>query len=235
MTEKIIGIAANEVLDSGESMHHLPVVYTPAGYVHGVQRAGGEPIVIPIGNPGAARFYISHIDKLILAGGQNVHPSYYHDTVKTDYDISYRPRDEFELALIREALAQHKAILGICRGMQILNIALGGSSNQKISTFSKINHLQSEPGDTPTHGVEFKTGTILQKIYGENARVNSFHRQAVERIGEGLEAIAWSEDGIVESVEDKKRRLLGIQWHPDFTYAEIPQEQEIFNYVVNNL
>lgn len=235
MTKQLIGIAANEVADSGAKIHHLPIVYTPAGYVKGIQRAGGFPIVIPIGTPEDAKFYVNQIDKLVLAGGQNIHPRYYGETIQTDYDISYPPRDEFELALVREALKQGKPIFAVCRGMQVLNVALGGSSNQKLSNITEIAHVQDLPRDQASHTITTKAGSILATLYGATTQVNSFHRQGVNRLGDGLTATAWSADGLVEGLEGTAQRLLAVQWHPDFAYETLPQEQRVFDYVVKSL
>lgn len=231
----IIGIAANKVLDSGEALHHLPVSYTPGGYVKAVQKAGGLPLVLPIGEENLAKEYISQIDKLILAGGQDVSPKFYKQT-KTVQGSYSEARDRFELALLDEALLQNKPVFAVCRGMQLMNVFFGGDLKQDLSSFTKILHMQIPiPKEQPSHELLTKDYSILQQIYGTKANVNSFHNQALNRVSTSLTESAFCPDGVIEAVENKGQRLLGVQWHPDFAFEVQPNEMTIFHYVVKNL
>ncbi len=235
MGQSIIGIAANEVLDAGETLHHLPISYTPLGYVRAIQHAGGLPMILPIGDKAAVKEYIAQIDKLVLAGGQDVSPKFYGQE-KTINLSSYLQRDEFELALIDEALLQQKPIFAVCRGMQLINVALGGTLLQDISNHSDIVHMQAPvPKEVPTHLIETLSESRLSGIYGQKTHVNSFHHQAVDRLAKGLHQTAWSPDGIIEGLEASDQRLLAVQWHPDFAYDALSQEMAAFRYVVNDL
>lgn len=240
MERPIIGIAANEISDAGETLYHLPVSYTPAGYVRAVQNAGGIPLVLPVGAPELAKEYINHIDKLILAGGQNVSPKLYGEMNLVEEAALFEERDQFELALIKEAMIQNKPIFAVCRGMQLVNVALGGSLFQEISHLnsSKISHMQVPvPREIPTHKIQTEAGSMLREIYGEETKVNSFHFQAVKTLAEELQVTAYSEDGVIEGIECRGPGavILGVQWHPDFAYDYLEQEMAAFKYVVKEL
>ncbi|MGX7245343.1 gamma-glutamyl-gamma-aminobutyrate hydrolase family protein [Enterococcus quebecensis] len=240
MRRPIIGIAANEIEDAGAKLYHLPISYTPLGYVKAVQHAGGLPVLLPVGSPELAKEYVTQIDKLILAGGQNVSPTLYGEDILVEEATLSDERDQFELALIEETLAQKKPIFAVCRGLQLVNVALGGSLYQDISHFnqSKIAHMQIPiPREIPTHRIRTEESSILRKIYGKETTVNSFHFQAVKKLARELKITALSEDGVIEGVESKDPMLafLGVQWHPDFAYDYLEQEMEVFRYVVNKL
>ncbi|GMA07235.1 gamma-glutamyl-gamma-aminobutyrate hydrolase [Tetragenococcus halophilus subsp. flandriensis] len=235
MGRQIIGISANDLQDSGEVLHHLPISYTPDGYVKAVQKAGGLPLVLPVGTKDLAQDYISQIDKLILTGGQDVLPKFYKQTKTVQGNYS-EARDYFELALLEEALLQKKPVFAVCRGMQLMNVFFGGDLKQELSSFTKILHMQEPiPREQPTHQLLTKGSSILQEIYGEKASVNSFHNQALNRISSNLTETAFCPDGVIEAVENKDQRLLGVQWHPDFAFEAQPNEMKIFDYVVKSL
>ncbi|ALS02869.1 glutamine amidotransferase [Enterococcus silesiacus] len=240
MKRPIIGIAANEIEDAGAKLYHLPISYTPCGYVKAVQSAGGLPLVLPVGSPELAKAYITQIDKLILAGGQNVSPTLYGETIQVEEAELSNERDQFELTLIEEAIAQGKPIFAVCRGLQLVNVALGGSLYQDISCLNqqKIAHMQVPVSrEIPTHQIQTEADSILRDIYGEATTVNSFHFQAVKKLAKELRVTALSEDGIIEGVESNDPSLvfLGVQWHPDFAYEYLEQEMAVFHYVVKEL
>lgn len=240
MRRPIIGIAANEIKDAGGTFYHLPISYIPCGYVKAIQHVGGLPFLLPVGSPELAKEYVTQIDKLILAGGQNVSPMLYGEAVQVKAATLSQERDQFELALIKEALAQKKPIFAVCRGLQLVNVALGGSLYQDISQLNnrKIAHMQIPVSrEIPTHQIRTEEASILRKIYGEETLVNSFHFQAIKKVAEELKVTALSEDGIIEGVESKDPNLaiLGVQWHPDFAYDYLKQEMAVFRYVVEEL
>lgn len=232
-SQPIIGVAANEKRDAGNDMGHMAISYNPSGYIKAVQLVGGLPVMLPIGDPMSAKRYVAMIDKLVLAGGQNVAPEFYGEveTIQsTDYN---RERDAFEIALINEAIKQNKPIIGVCRGMQLVNVALGGSLNQHIS-----NHWQETPMTQTSHDVIIDKHSPLDAIYGRKAHVNSFHRQSLKKIAPQLDVIARSlDDHIVEAVQsnDPNLRFLGVQWHPDFMYNVRDEDLAFFRYAVDYL
>lgn len=232
MAQTIIGVAANERKDAGSEMGHMPISYNPSGYIKAVQIVGGLPIMIPIGDPNTVKTYVSMIDKLILAGGQNVAPEFYGEVELTETTDYNRERDAFELALVNEAVLQGKPILGVCRGMQLLNVALGGTLDQKVS-----GHWQKENFQKPVHSIAINQNSVLQKIYGTYADVNSFHRQALKQVAGQLKVVASSNDGVIEAVEstDPTIQVLGVQWHPDFMYSVRKEDLNVFRYAVHQL
>lgn len=238
MSKPIIGISANHTTDSGKKMEHLTLSYIPDGYVRGVDRAGGVPLLLPVNSPEHAKVYVSMIDKLILTGGQNVDPAHYKEDITFDPSLMHQERDAFELALFEEARAQNKPVFGVCRGMQLINVALGGSLNQDISLRQPepVKHLQDPiPVEVPTHSVTTEEGSVLRQVYGEQTEVNSFHRQSLKDIAPGLKVTAISPDNIVEGVESESEPIMAVQWHPDFAYDALEQEMRMFRYVVHEL
>ena len=240
MKKPIIGISANHTLNSGEKMEHLALSYIPDGFVRGVDRAGGVPILLPVNSPEHAKVYVSMIDKLILTGGQNIDPVNYNEDITFDPELMHQERDAFDFALFKEAMAQNKPIFGVCRGMQLINVALGGSLNQDISLREPetIKHLQDPiPGEIPTHSVTTEYGSVLRQVYGDETEVNSFHKQSLKDIAPTLKVTAMSPDNIVEGIESKEGEhpIVAVQWHPDFAYNTLEQEMRMFNYIVHSL
>lgn len=142
----IIGIAGNQLIRATDTFQGNQVTYTPQGFVNAVQQADGLPIVLPISSPKTASAYIDQIDKLILAGGQDISPQLYHEPLHPKLLETNLQRDLFEAALISEALKQNKPIFAVCRGMQLLNVVLGGSLYQDLTTYlsgrSNMNSIQ---------------------------------------------------------------------------------------------
>jgi putative glutamine amidotransferase len=235
MRRTIVGIAANEVADAGEKLHGLSITYTPTGYVQGVQKAGGMPLVLPIDTPQMAKEYIEQIDKLILAGGQDVSPHYYKQTRKVAGDYLEK-RDDFELALLEEALKQGKPVFAVCRGMQLMNVFFGGSLKQELHSFTEIMHMQNPiPKEYPSHELLTNENSVLHSIYGTRNQVNSFHNQGIDVLASSFKETAFCTDGLIEGIENADNRLLGVQWHPDFSFQTQPHEMEIFTHVVQTL
>lgn len=231
-----IGIAGSQrILMEGEA-HWLS--YTPRHFVTGITRSGGLPFILPIGAPADAPSYIDSIDKLLLAGGQDVDPRTYQELPSPQLQAIDVDRDYFETALVHEALKQGKPIFAVCRGMQLLNVALGGTLYQDMSLCGEpsIKHMQfPSPFAQPTHPVQVEANSLLGSLLPEHYQVNSFHHQTVKRLGDGLMASASAPDGVIEAIEDQKRRLLGVQWHPEQTYASIPTEQGLFDFFIQEL
>ena len=173
MKKPVIGITGNQRPFREEEGMYLS--YTPTGFVQGVQEAGGIPLILPIGDPASAGHYISLLDKLILTGGQHVSPQFYgaeKEIVSDDYLLE---RDLFELALIKEAVAAKKPIFTVCRGMQLYNVAMGGTLYQDID-----HHWQENPASEASHTIETVEGTVLRDLFGEVGQINSYHHQSIK-------------------------------------------------------
>ena len=188
-------------------------------YLRKILNEGASVLIIP---PFFSDEIADSLDGLVLSGGDDVDPRFYGELPR---DVgSIEPiRDETEIKLIREFRRRDKPVMGICRGAQVINVSMGGTLIQDIKTevSGAIKHWWSRresevPYWYPTHRVRIDRDSMLFNIIGnEVIWVNSFHHQAIKRVGSGLKAVAWSDDGIIEAVEAEKGFLLGIQWHPE--------------------
>lgn len=153
-------------------------------------------------------------DALILCGGNDIAPHHYGQENIHCVEIDER-RDEREIALLQMYLKAQKPVLGICRGMQLINVVLGGDLKQDIGEVLHLFHSHQEEPDYKIHPVSTVDGSVLRKLYGEVFTVNSFHHQALDHLGTGLLATAFSEGGLIEAVEHDELPILGVQWHPE--------------------
>ncbi|MET8884082.1 gamma-glutamyl-gamma-aminobutyrate hydrolase family protein [Streptomyces rubiginosohelvolus] len=190
----------------------MPAVLLPAAYPRLVRAAGGLAVLLPPDDAeGAARDTVAALDGLVIAGGADVEPARYGAVTDPRTGPPARERDAWELALIRAAIDQRVPLLGICRGMQLLNVALGGTL---------IQHLEDHTGGLGvfgSHPVTPVSGTAYADAVPETAMVPAYHHQAVDRLGAGLLASAHAPDGTVEALElpDHASLVLGVQWHPE--------------------
>lgn len=228
MMKAVIGISGNNREFPTEVTRRYVAVASELA--NGVRQAGGIPIVIPVGTPDIAKEYIDRIDKLILSGGQHVDPRLYGQKQLIDSDDYFVERDEFELALIREALRQKKPIFAVCRGMQLLNVAMGGSLEQEV-----LNHWQENPLGT-FHYLHVKSPSRMSQLFHQGSQINSFHRQRIKELAPGLIATGFDpRDGTIEAYESKgDQALFGIQWHPEFLFEQCRQHRQLFRYLVNS-
>ena len=200
-------------------------------FADGVKRAGGLPFYIPISNPDFAREYVNRIDKLILSGGQNVDPSYYGEEKTIDSKDYFLDRDIWEVALVKEAIAQGKPVLGVRRGLQLYNAVTVGSLNQAID-----GHAEKGPFEI-THKIVTENGSQLQQIYGREQEVNSVHRQSLKKLAPHLKVTARSsKDDVIEGVESfTDAPFIGVQWHPEFLLGHKHlKDQGLFDYFVKS-
>ncbi|CAL9584507.1 gamma-glutamyl-gamma-aminobutyrate hydrolase family protein [Streptomyces sp. enrichment culture] len=182
----------------------------PAGYPQVVQRAGGLVAMLPPDAPERAAATVARVDGLVIAGGPDVEPVHYGAEPGPRTGPPARARDAWELALIRAALDLRVPLLGICRGMQLLNVALGGTLVQHVDGHA------GAPGAFGRHPVTPVPGTRYAGLVPEESSVPSFHHQAVDRLGRGLVPSAHAADGTVEAVElPGPHWVLGVQWHPE--------------------
>ena len=196
------------------------VVFVPRDYVRAVHRAGGAPVILPpdpewTADPDAA---LDGLDGVILCGGLDVAPAAYGAEPHPRTDPPDLERDAFELAMARRALERDIPLLGICRGMQLLNVAAGGSLIQHLPDVLGHEDHRHTPGAFRDHAVRLAEGSLAARAAGENHHMSkSHHHQGVDRVGDGLEVTGWADgDGLVEAIEAPDRRYaLGVQWHPE--------------------
>jgi putative glutamine amidotransferase len=189
-------------------------------YVKSVELAGGLPLVLAPGSADDAADLLDRVDGLVLSGGSDVDPALYGQARHPRLGAVLRQRDDFELALAREAMARDWPILAICRGHQVLNVACGGTLVQDIPSevVGGFDHDARSERWERSHDVRILQDTRLRTILKrETVAVNSFHHQAVENVGEGLVASAYSAgDQVIEAIEMPERRfVIGVQWHPE--------------------
>jgi putative glutamine amidotransferase len=234
----IIGITAT-LKEDADVVAERPLgrfVRADLDYVEGVAGAGGVPVVLPpTGNEGAAESVLHSIDGLLLSGGSDVDPGYYGEEPLPELGITLPERDAFEMALVGQALRRGMPVFGICRGMQILNVALGGTLYQDLpSQWERdvLKHRQDTPKWQPTHEVRVTDGSYMADVMGrEMVKVNSYHHQGVKDLAQGLVATGYSSDGVVEAVEAEnlsERWLLGVQWHAEAMRGAGPQQESLF-------
>jgi len=208
----------------------------PENYYKVIHQCGGLPLGIPVIND---EVYINKIldtiDGLVVPGGGDVHPKYYQESMTNLVQDVDENLDQFQIDLILKALDRRLPILAICRGHQVLNVALGGSLYQDLSmsnTNNAICHDQTKigiPNNETIHEVTFKAGSILENIFGKKMKVNSFHHQAIKALGKGLIPTAYSTDGLIEAVELQGRsEVISVQWHPERTENQLP----LINYFI---
>ncbi|HBT48031.1 MAG TPA: peptidase C26 [Peptococcaceae bacterium] len=205
-------------------------------YVEAVSRAGGIPLILPPGPREAAERYLDIIDGLLLTGGGDIDPVFFGQEPREGLGRVLPERDEFELTLTRRALQLGTPILALCRGMQTLNVAAGGTLYQDIAREvpGSWQHSQRKPRCYPHHTVEILSDTLLATILGPKARVNSMHHQAIREPGEGLRVSALAGDGIIEAVEGTVGSfVLGVQWHPEELFTRCPEQRQIFQHFIS--
>jgi putative glutamine amidotransferase len=188
----------------------------PNDYITSVVAAGGIPFLVPPLPASAAGRVLSPAAGLLLTGGGDVAPCRYGEETEPATGEVDDERDESELALVREAGAMGIPILAICRGAQLLNIALGGTLSQHISDAGPVRHRWPERRYELVHRVDVGPATVLASaVAARHLKVNSVHHQAVERVAPGLRASAFAEDGVIEALEGLGGQVLAVQWHPE--------------------
>ena len=209
------------------------------GYLSGLLETGAVPIVLPLtSDPAHIDRLVEWCDGFLIPGGQDVDPARYGARRKPHTHRSATSRDAMEQALIRAAVAADKPILGICRGMQSLNVALGGTLHQDILAEypdQGLVHVQKRPFDMPAHMVEVVEGSKLESLVGATRLgVNTIHHQSIAKLGEGLVVSAVSpDDGIIEGIEMPDAHfVVGVQWHPEHMWRRRPHSKRIFRALV---
>jgi putative glutamine amidotransferase len=199
-----------------------------ANYIYVLQRVGVMPsLVSPAHDPDSVAALVRSSCGLVLSGGEDVEPARYGEDPIPQLGEVNPARDAMEWRALDVALSMDMPVLGICRGMQVLNVYLGGTLYQDLPTQrgDMINHDQDAPWSHHQHHVQCTNGSHLQRILGDCTplEINSFHHQAVKDLAPGVRCTAQAEDGLIEGIESEHHRwVLGVQWHPERHEAEAP-------------
>jgi putative glutamine amidotransferase len=213
--------------------------YVNSAYVNVIQQAGGVPLLLPpqLSSVSLARL-ARGLHGVLLTGGGDIDPSLFGETPHpTVYEVA-PARDTLECSVVAVAIERRVPILAVCRGIQVLNVALGGTLFQDVGTDpgTQLAHSQREPRDQPTHVVKVKPGSRLAETLGaDELEVNSMHHQAVKDLANGFDAVAWAPDSIIEGIEstDPSRFVLGVQWHPEELCGHSELARRLFAAFVN--
>lgn len=211
-----------------------PTYFLRARYIRAVEELGGIPLVLPlVSDPRARRRLLAGVDGLLLTGsGPDLPPALYGERQQYKFQVMSQRRLTFELEMAKLANAADVPVLGICGGMQAMNVALGGSLFQDIALqlAKSLQHRQPTRATNLSHAVTVMPGSLLRRIVRTaSLRVNSSHHQSVKDVAPSLVASATAPDGIVEAVESPARRFfLGIQWHPEFLFDRHPLHRRLF-------
>ena len=209
--------------------------YIPSLYIESVRRAGGVPVLLPPDSADEAEALLPRLDGLIITGGADIDPKRYGGNREhpelTKHDVE---RDNSELGLIHAWLKTDKPMLCVCRGMQVLNVALGGTMHEHIPDIRETDIHRGTDGLWAIHEISVDENSLLAKVMG-TSKVDTYsgHHQAVKAIGKDLCIVAQAPDGIVEALAHEKHPwLLGVQWHPEKSSATDPTQQALFDVLV---
>ncbi len=240
MARKIVGITCNTLPATEKSG---PRQTLNRAYVWAVEQAGGVPIILPVTRePDVIARYLGIVDGLLLSGGVDVDPACYGQPAHPHLGVVDHDRDATELPLITAALDADMPIFAICRGIQTLNVALGGTLYQDLPSErpSDIGHAQNErkiPRDVCTHSVTIEPHTRLGEIIGASEMgCNSFHHQALRDVAAPLVVTGLAPDGVIEAVESPRHRyVVGVQFHPEETARTDERSRRLFEAFVHEL
>ena len=213
-TTPLIGISGRtktgaQINVKPDSLRGLEVDLYFCDYARGVIAAGGLPVFLPSSADPAD--YANRLDGLLLSGGTDIDPARYSQEPCAELLTPEPARDAFEMVLLDGAAAAGMPVLGICRGIQVLNVHGGGTLHQHVAPHACFH----QPPNSVAHRVDFTEGSLLASLYGPSVQVNSLHHQAIDRVADGFVVTGRSGDGTVEGLESTKRPWLGVQWHPE--------------------
>ncbi len=239
MNKPIIGVTPDfNAGDRKDMGGKEPTYFLRARYMKAIEDAGGIPVVLPLLSNGAAwRQVVAHVHGLLITGsGSDLAPELYGERQRHKFTRMSRERATMELGITKAAYRADVPTLGICGGMQSINVALGGTLYQDIAAQLKtsINHLPSHSATKTSHSVQIAPGSLLRRIAGKaRMDVNSSHHQSIKNVAPNLAQTAVAPDGVIEAIEAPGRAfILGVQWHPEFLYERDPVERRLFTALV---
>lgn len=208
------------------------------GYMKGIEVSGGIPVMLPLTTDSEILWNLAQtMDGFLFTGGHDVNPELYHEETMEVCGTLCKDRDTMESVLFQHVLQMDKPAFGICRGLQLFNVLLGGALYQDLplqfqpETRSSIVHKQKPPYSQPVHQLKLAEGTQLHQILQtDSLRVNSYHHQGIKELAKPLVAAATAEDGLIEAVVMPNQRffMIAVQWHPEFMYQEDEPSFKLF-------
>lgn len=219
MSKPLIGIAANILIVTGDYMQGLYRSYVNHDYVESLEQAGCVPVLLPVlKDLSDVRRQVEGLDGIVLSGGYDMDPALYGEAPVWGQSFTLSEVDRFYLAVIRAADELGKPLLGICKGIQAINVAFGGTLYQDLKTQfpGSSQHNQQAPRNNATHYITVEPDSFVGKILPQRTYVNSFHHQSVKKLAEGFRVTARSDDGVIECIERTAGSFIcGVQWHPE--------------------
>lgn len=215
-----------------------PCSSVPFTYTNSIEKGGGTPFIVPLTTSRSAiRQVLSRADGVLFVGGMDVNPQRYGETPGEKLMSPNPELDEPQFAICEEALEMNLPLLGICRGAQVINVALGGTLVQDVPTSFPESDLDHMPEDQEKrfnicHQVSIEPGSALHSIFGDTVGVNSVHHQAIKGVGQGLRVTARATDGVIEAVEHRSHPILCVQWHPELMLTRTDDMLPLFEYFV---
>lgn len=205
------------------------------GYIKGIEKAGGIPVILPLtADEEIIRTLADMYDGFLFTGGHDIHPEIYGETKADVCGAICEERDRLEVSLLKRVLERNKPAFGICRGLQLFNVVLGGTLYQDIPAqlpSSPVVHKQEQPYEQPTHQVHIDKGNRLYEIVQtETLMVNSHHHQGIKKLSDRLQPLARAEDGLIEAVwMPGKPFVLAVQWHPEYLFQSDDHHFQLFH------
>jgi putative glutamine amidotransferase len=236
MSAPWVGIVAYHLAPGRVSRWIVGGYGVPENYIDALRRAGARSVLLLPGEAATPAELLARVDGLLLVGGGDVDPRRYGQEPNPKIYGVEPDRDALEIELLLEADRIGMPTFAICRGMQVLNVAFGGSLIQDLPTAGMIGHGAPSGEEQARHEVKVApAGRLAEAVGVETLTCSTHHHQGVDRPGAGLVATAWSEDGLVEAIERESGWMLGVQWHPEDTAAEDPSQQALFEAFVRRL
>jgi len=234
----LIGISTNFLTVEKGKFIGMERIYVNKDYSDAVLQAGGIPLLLPpVEDTESIRRYTQVCDGFILSGGGDINPCLFGESPQPGLEEFHTPLDHAQWNLTREILNTRKPLLAICRGMQLLNVVTGGTLWQDLSLTGQpvLLHSQYSPRGDQFHAVNITANSLTGRLLGTEIYVNSFHHQAIKKLGQGLSITATAPDGIIEAIELTDRPFgLGLQWHPEMLLTSSGTMLPLFHCLIEN-
>jgi len=233
VTGPLVAVPAYRLPPGRVTTWHVGAFAVPEPYIQAIRRAGMTPVILPETDLESVASLLDLLDGVLLLGGGDVDPARYGEERHPEVYGVDRHRDDLEISLVNEAVRRSLPLLAVCRGPQVVNVALGGTLIQHLPDVAGTSQHRPAPdlgSDPVMHDVTVDAGSRVAQATGHTVlNCASHHHQAIDRLGRGLHVVGRSDDGVVEAVEGDDGWLVGVQWHPELTAPEDPTQQALFD------